>query len=179
MAISEGLKRCPNLVLVSGAPLLLYRQAWSAAAGRGAGRGRPDCAAGAAARRVYSCARCRGSRALVQGRRFLLQPASPAAAVDPPTWLPPSGFCLSRLGLHTCVSPSLPCPRSCAVTAAHFAWLQVPGEDLTPYRAASKAILSVLQRFGPAQRLGMDEVFVDVTRVSGQPVTHPGAVTCA
>lgn len=44
--------------------------------------------------------------------------------------------------------------------------VQVPGEDLTPYRAASKAIAAVLQRFGPAQRLGMDEVFVDVTQVS-------------
>jgi nucleotidyltransferase/DNA polymerase involved in DNA repair len=42
----------------------------------------------------------------------------------------------------------------------------VSGEDLTPYRAASKAILSVLNRFGPAERLGMDEVFVDVTGVS-------------
>ena len=32
------------------------------------------------------------------------------------------------------------------------------GEDLTPYRAASKAILGVLQRFGTAERLGLDEV---------------------
>ncbi|KIZ00971.1 DNA polymerase iota subunit [Monoraphidium neglectum] len=40
----------------------------------------------------------------------------------------------------------------------------IPGEDLTPYRAASKAISAVLQRFGPAQRLGMDELFVDATQ---------------
>lgn len=39
----------------------------------------------------------------------------------------------------------------------------VSGEDLTPYRQASKRILAVLERFGPAQRLGMDEVFVDLT----------------
>ncbi|CAL5220492.1 g2519 [Coccomyxa viridis] len=39
----------------------------------------------------------------------------------------------------------------------------VNGEDLTPYRQASKRIFSVLARFGTAERLGMDEVFVDVT----------------
>ncbi|KAK9904793.1 hypothetical protein WJX75_002708 [Coccomyxa subellipsoidea] len=39
----------------------------------------------------------------------------------------------------------------------------ISGEDLSPYRQASKQILSVLQRFGVAERLGMDEVFLDVT----------------
>ena len=39
----------------------------------------------------------------------------------------------------------------------------INGEDLTPYRQASKRILGVLQRFGVAERLGMDEVFLDVT----------------
>lgn len=34
----------------------------------------------------------------------------------------------------------------------------ISGEDLSPYRQASKQILSVLQRFGVAERLGMDEV---------------------
>ena len=34
----------------------------------------------------------------------------------------------------------------------------ISGEDLTPYRRASKEILAVLQRFGVAERLGMDEV---------------------
>jgi DNA polymerase iota len=34
----------------------------------------------------------------------------------------------------------------------------INGEDLSPYRQASKQILSVLQRFGVAERLGMDEV---------------------
>ncbi|CAL8464263.1 g3798 [Coccomyxa elongata] len=40
----------------------------------------------------------------------------------------------------------------------------ISGEDLSPYRQASKQILSVLQRFGVAERLGMDEVFLDVTK---------------
>ena len=40
----------------------------------------------------------------------------------------------------------------------------VSGEDLTPYRQASKAVHAVLQRYGPAERLGMDEVFVDASR---------------
>lgn len=39
----------------------------------------------------------------------------------------------------------------------------VSGEDLTPYRQASKKIQAVLQRFGTAERLGMDEIFLDVT----------------
>ncbi|KAG1663320.1 hypothetical protein FOA52_006279 [Chlamydomonas sp. UWO 241] len=39
----------------------------------------------------------------------------------------------------------------------------VSGEDLTPYRAASQQILSVLQRYGPAEKLGLDEVWVDIT----------------
>ncbi len=34
----------------------------------------------------------------------------------------------------------------------------VNGEDLTPYRQASKRIFNVLARFGVAERLGMDEV---------------------
>ena len=50
------------------------------------------------------------------------------------------------------------------ILAAAEAKLQVPslvlvnGEDLTPYRQASKSIFSVLARFGRAERLGMDEV---------------------
>ncbi|KAG2491453.1 hypothetical protein HYH03_010239 [Edaphochlamys debaryana] len=39
----------------------------------------------------------------------------------------------------------------------------VSGEDLGPYRQASKAIHAVLSRYGPAERLGMDETFVDAT----------------
>ncbi|GLC60262.1 hypothetical protein PLESTB_001592000 [Pleodorina starrii] len=39
----------------------------------------------------------------------------------------------------------------------------VSGEDLGPYRQASKAIHAVLSRYGPAEKLGMDETFVDVT----------------
>ncbi|CAG9463267.1 unnamed protein product [Pedinophyceae sp. YPF-701] len=39
----------------------------------------------------------------------------------------------------------------------------VPGEDLTPYRAAARKVRRVLSRFGPCQAGGLDEVFVDVT----------------
>lgn len=48
----------------------------------------------------------------------------------------------------------------------------VSGEDLTPYRQASKAIHAVLQRFGPAERLGMDEVYVDVTEEVDRRIAH-------
>jgi nucleotidyltransferase/DNA polymerase involved in DNA repair len=41
------------------------------------------------------------------------------------------------------------------------------GEDLTPYRAASKQILAVLKRYGTAEKLGLDEIFVDVTAEVG------------
>ena len=37
------------------------------------------------------------------------------------------------------------------------------GEDLTPYRAASKQIGAVLRRYGVAEQLGMDETALDVT----------------
>lgn len=39
----------------------------------------------------------------------------------------------------------------------------INGEDLTPYREASKRMLGVLRRYGTVQKLGLDEVFVDVT----------------
>ncbi|KAL4854768.1 DNA polymerase iota [Chlorella vulgaris] len=39
----------------------------------------------------------------------------------------------------------------------------VSGEDLTPYRAASKQIMAVLQRYGTAEKLGLDEMYLDVT----------------
>ena len=39
----------------------------------------------------------------------------------------------------------------------------VPGEDLTPYRQASKRIGAVLAEFGVVERLGMDEMALDVT----------------
>ena len=50
----------------------------------------------------------------------------------------------------------------------------ISGEDLTPYRAASRRIQAVLERFGTVERLGMDECFVDVTeevqrRLGGVP----------
>jgi hypothetical protein len=55
-------------------------------------------------------------------------------------------------------TPVIPSEFSEAVGAA-----QVSGEDLTPYREASKYIWGLLQRYGPVQRGGMDEAFVDVT----------------
>ena len=39
----------------------------------------------------------------------------------------------------------------------------VPGEDLTPYRQASKRIGAVLAEFGVVERLGMDEMALDIT----------------
>jgi len=40
----------------------------------------------------------------------------------------------------------------------------VPGEDLTPYRRASESVSRVLRELGsPTQKVGMDEVFLDVT----------------
>lgn len=46
------------------------------------------------------------------------------------------------------------------------------GEDLTPYRAASKAILAALRRYGPVERLGLDEFFVDATAEVGMGVAR-------
>lgn len=37
----------------------------------------------------------------------------------------------------------------------------VSGEDLSPYRAASRALAAALAPLGPAQRLGLDELWVD------------------
>jgi len=39
----------------------------------------------------------------------------------------------------------------------------VNGEDLTPYRSASKAVRAALERFGPVHKLGLDEFDVDVS----------------
>ena len=39
----------------------------------------------------------------------------------------------------------------------------ISGEDLTPYREASATIFAALSSFGPCQKLGLDELFVDVT----------------
>ncbi|UPR01199.1 DNA polymerase iota [Chloropicon primus] len=36
------------------------------------------------------------------------------------------------------------------------------GEDLTPYRSYSRKAEALLQKFGPVERLGLDEFFVDV-----------------
>ena len=51
----------------------------------------------------------------------------------------------------------------------------VSGEDLTPYRAASKQILAVLAEFGTVERLGMDEAVVDATSAVAQAVQRSGS----
>lgn len=63
---------------------------------------------------------------------------------------------------------------------AHSVWLQVPGEDLTPYRAASKAVWAQLARFGAVQRGGLDEAFLDATdEVRARAALLAGALSCA
>ncbi len=58
--------------------------------------------------------------------------------------------------LHSChISPD--CIHDLAPRPLSSLYV-LSGEDLTPYRAASKRILAVLSRFGPAERLGLDEV---------------------
>ena len=52
----------------------------------------------------------------------------------------------------------------------------INGEDLTPYREASRRMLSVLRRYGTVQKLGLDEIFVDVTesvekRLKANPIS--------
>lgn len=39
----------------------------------------------------------------------------------------------------------------------------INGEDLTPYRTLSRKMMHVVKRYGPAQKLGLDELFVDIT----------------
>ncbi|XP_057843116.2 uncharacterized protein LOC131052518 isoform X2 [Cryptomeria japonica] len=39
----------------------------------------------------------------------------------------------------------------------------INGEDLTPYRAASREIMNVLRRFGTLERSGLDECSIDIT----------------
>ena len=67
-----------------------------------------------------------------------------------------------------------------AILAAAEAKQQVPslvlvnGEDLTPYRQASKSIFSVLARFGTAERLGMDEARLLISQCPFTMVCQPG-----
>ena len=42
----------------------------------------------------------------------------------------------------------------------------IAGEDLTPYREASDEAVQALRAFGPVQRVGLDEFFIDVTAVA-------------
>ena len=49
----------------------------------------------------------------------------------------------------------------------------VSGEDLTPYREASESIFAALSAFGPCQKLGLDELFVDVTALAEAEVGVP------
>ena len=54
----------------------------------------------------------------------------------------------------------------------------VSGEDLTPYREASESIFAALSAFGPCQKLGLDELFVDVTALAEAEVGVPWASGC-
>ena len=54
--------------------------------------------------------------------------------------------------------------------------LLTSGEDLTPYREASAAIFTALTPFGPVQKLGLDEMFVDVTVAARELLRADGAV---
>ncbi len=69
-----------------------------------------------------------------------------------------------RVGPSACACMHV-CECMCVCVCVYVS-PQIPGEDLEPYRAASQSILNVLSRYGPACRLGLDEVFVDVTQVS-------------
>jgi hypothetical protein len=40
------------------------------------------------------------------------------------------------------------------------------GEDLTPYRHLSKKMQRALRRFGPCEKLGLDECWVGAVQVS-------------
>lgn len=39
----------------------------------------------------------------------------------------------------------------------------INGEDLTPYRRVSKFVFNIIHTYGPCERLGLDEFFLDVT----------------
>ena len=54
--------------------------------------------------------------------------------------------------------------------------LLASGEDLTPYREASAAIFTALTPFGPVQKLGLDEMFVDVTAAARELLRADGAI---
>ena len=57
-------------------------------------------------------------------------------------------------------TPSHLSPPACARCPS---LILVNGEDLSPYREASRSIFAVLSRFGTLERLGLDEAVVDLT----------------
>lgn len=71
--------------------------------------------------------------------------------------------------VHICIRCAVHGSRArCSAQALRPPWPHAcSGEDLTPYRAASKQMLAVLQRYGTAEKLGLDEVFVDATAEVG------------
>ena len=54
----------------------------------------------------------------------------------------------------------------------------ISGEDLTPYREASATIFATLSSFGPCQKLGLDEFFVDVTTAAANHPSNSWFVDC-
>ena len=54
----------------------------------------------------------------------------------------------------------------------------IAGEDLTPYREASDTIFTALSAFGPCQKLGLDEFFLDVTASARAAPADQWAESC-
>eukprot|EP00850_Spirogloea_muscicola_P002788 SM000011S18966 [mRNA] locus=s11:117343:121843:+ [translate_table: standard] len=67
-----------------------------------------------------------------------------------------SNYAARRLGVPKMV-PITDAKRKCPDLVL------INGEDLTPYRAASRRIMDVLRRWGTVERLGLDEAVVDLT----------------
>lgn len=85
-----------------------------------------------------------------QGTPARLRTAAAAAGGRAGAWPPAPGLLLA---------PQNPQPPGhCPLLT-----LCCSGEDLTPYREASKAVLAVLRRYGTCEKLGLDEAFVDAT----------------
>eukprot|EP00850_Spirogloea_muscicola_P008888 SM000048S16600 [mRNA] locus=s48:607575:611942:- [translate_table: standard] len=87
-----------------------------------------------------------------------------------------SNYAARRLGVPKMV-PIIDAKRKCPDLVL------INGEDLTPYRAASRRIMDVLRRWGTVERLGLDEAVVDLTaevaarvRAGSVPVEYCGHV---
>jgi hypothetical protein len=89
-------------------------------------------------------------------------------ALPPPASLPPPQAVTQKYIIVTANYPARACGVGklqliSAARAACPTLVLVPGEDLTPYRQVAGRFLGVLSRFGPVEKLGLDEAWVDVT----------------